>query len=182
MWRTEKHVVKQIYKPFKLVRCLLPVVIHCIIHQKIFCIKNLNLFCIIEPVVSIVNFIYSARLSQWVLYTFFSKKQYPDLSYDTEVWWIISSKILLRYFELNIKIGMFLNEKFHLQLLLLNTVCVEICSCSCYLNTWIIPSILHVAKNLKCLQSAHLQKKTCCPHHKHWTDHQLGLIVKHLPL
>lgn len=73
MWRTEKHVVKQIYKPFKLVRCLLPVVIHCIIHQKIFCIKNLNLFCIIEPVVSIVNFIYSARLSQWVLYIFFQR-------------------------------------------------------------------------------------------------------------
>lgn len=73
MCRTEKDIVKQIYKPFKIVRCLLPVVIHCIIHQKIFCRKNLSLFCIIEPVVSIVISIYSPGLRQRVLYIFFFK-------------------------------------------------------------------------------------------------------------
>ncbi|XP_076352669.1 general transcription factor II-I repeat domain-containing protein 2A-like [Tachypleus tridentatus] len=79
--------VGQVYKAFDSMGCTKPIVCHCIIHQKALCGKHLDLSCVIEPVVSIVNFIRSHALNHRKYRTFLEEinAEYSDLLYHTAV-------------------------------------------------------------------------------------------------
>lgn len=86
--------------------------------------------------------------------------EYPD-SYNTEVQWLGSDKVLLKFFEFGPRLEFFWIRRSVLNHLS-NMECVEICSH--YTNTYVISLILHLGtQSPKYLLSCHINGKACRP-------------------
>lgn len=98
-----------------------PVVVQMIqIYQQELWGKYLNVSCIIEPVVSTVNLICSYGLNHQFHEIYQKYKMNILTCLNTEIWILISSKVLLGYFVLGAMIKIFLNKKNLLKALLRN--------------------------------------------------------------
>ena len=85
---------------------LKPLVIHCILHQQALCGKYIDLSSVLDPVISIVNYIRSHGLKHRQFRDFLEEMnaEFPDLPYHTSVRWLSYGKILSRFFELRTEI------------------------------------------------------------------------------
>lgn len=73
-----------------------PMTLHCIIHQQALCGKTLDLSCVMDPIISIVNFIRSSALRHRQFQDFLKEieTEYPDIPYFTAVRWLSRGKVL----------------------------------------------------------------------------------------
>lgn len=85
---------------------------HCISHRQLLCFKVLNIGHVLKIVSKIVNFIRARGLyHQFALFLKDIRCKYTDLLYYTEVRWLLSHKVLKRFFKLLDKIIIFLETK-----------------------------------------------------------------------
>jgi len=120
MCGTKKGLVGQINKAVENSGGLKPLVTHCILHQQALCGKYLDSSSVLDPVISIVNYIRSHGLKHRQFRDFLEEinAEFHDLPYHTSVRWLSNGKSLSRFFELRTEIEIFLNERNHSQVLL----------------------------------------------------------------
>jgi len=120
MCGTKKGLVGQINKAVENSGGLKPLVTHCILHQQALCGKYLDSSSVLDPVISIVNYIRSHGLKHRQFRDFLEEinAEFHDLPYHTPVRWLSNGKSLSRFFELRTEIEIFLNERNHSQVLL----------------------------------------------------------------
>ncbi|KAJ4435223.1 hypothetical protein ANN_23801 [Periplaneta americana] len=98
---TKKDFVGRVFEACNIAGCSKPMILHYIIHQHALCGKDMEVPVIMEPVVSIVNFIRFHGLNhrQFREFILEIEAEYPDIPYHTQVRLLSCGIVLLRFFE-----------------------------------------------------------------------------------
>ena len=109
MCGTKKGLVGQINKAVENSGGLKPLVTHCILHQQALCGKYLDSSSVLDPVISIVNYIRSHGLKHRQFRDFLEEinAEFHDLPYHTSVRWLSNGKSLSRFLSFELKLKYF---------------------------------------------------------------------------